>query len=98
MREERKSQLINYQEEFLTKFLYIYKYYYINSSDLFISYDSENFKVEKEDDILYKILSSISQDENLKPWKYKIKISVIKKIKESTILNLIPERFTIQKF
>ena len=75
----------------------IYKYYYINSSDLFISYDSENFKVEKEDDILYKILSSISQDENLKPWKYKIKISVIKKIKESTILNLIPERFTIQK-
>jgi hypothetical protein len=97
MREERKSQLINYQEEFLTKFLYIYKYFYINSTDFFISYDSENFKVEKEDDILYKILSSISQDENLKPWKYKIKISAIKKIKESTILNLIPERFTIQK-
>ena len=97
IREERKLQLINYQEEFLSKFLYIYKYFYISNTDIFISYDSENFKVEKEDDILYKILTSISQNNNLKPWKYKIKFSVIKKIKESTILNLIPERFTIQK-
>ena len=59
-----------------------------------------------EDDIIHKTLKLLNKKSNeydhnyykkqLLPWKFKIKTSLIKKIKENNILNSIPESETIQ--
>ena len=95
-REERKQQLIENQEKFINKFLNTNRYLYINTTDIFVYYDNNNFQTQKEDDILHKILTSISQIKELTPWKHKVKISLIKKLKDLSISNVIPDRITIQ--
>ena len=95
-REERKQQLIENQEKFINKFLNTNRYLYINTTDIFVYYDNNNFQTQKEDDILHKILTSISQIKELTPWKHKVKISLIKKLKDLSISNVIPYRITIQ--
>ena len=95
-REERKQQLIENQEKFINKFLNTNRYLYINSTEIFVYYHNNNFQTQKEDDILHKILTSISQIKELTPWKHKVKISLIKKLKDLSISNVIPDTNTIQ--
>ncbi len=71
-------------------------YMYIPNSEIFISYNGENFKLINESDILYEILSGISSHKELMPWKYKIKNLIMKAIKEKTLFDIIPESYTIQ--
>lgn len=97
LREEKKLQLIQDQAIFTNKFLQKNLYYYIYNTDIFIYYDGSQFKIIKEDDILHDILTSISQEKKLLAWKHKIKISIIKKIKEQKIFKVIPESITIQR-
>ena len=44
-------------------------YMYIPKSEIFISYNGEEFKIINESEILHEILSGISQDKELQPWK-----------------------------
>ena len=71
-------------------------YMYIPKSEIFISYNGEEFKIINESEILHEILSGISQDKELQPWKYRIKTSIIKSIKEKSLFDIIPESHTIQ--
>ena len=71
-------------------------YMYIPNSEIFISYNGENFKLINESDILYEILSGISSHKELMPWKYKIKNLIMKAIKEKNLFDIIPESYTIQ--
>ena len=96
IKEERKLKLINDQEIFCKKFINTNNYYYINNTDIFIFYNLKDFQTVKEDDIIYHILSTISQEKSLISWKHKIKFLTIKKIKERNLLNIIPESHTIQ--
>ena len=96
IKEEKKNKLIYEQELFYEKFTNLYKYYYINNTDMFIYYDLKKFYPVKEDNIIYHILSTISQEKSLIAWKHKIKFITIKKIKEKSIENIIPESETIQ--
>ena len=101
-REERKHKLEKGSVSFINKFLNKYKYYYnhTNSNEhetgLFFEYTNNHFKIIKEDDIQHKILSSINEHKELFDWKHKIKVSILKKIKERNIFSCIPESETIQ--
>ena len=57
------------------------QYFYISNSDIFISYNGEEFKLINESELLHQILTGISQNKTLLPWKQKIKIKIIKIIK-----------------
>jgi hypothetical protein len=95
-RHKRKHDLSCNSTDYINKFMLINKYYYCCQNELFMLYDDKHFIPCSEDDIQYKILSEITNDRELVPWKHKIKIGIIKLIKERSPLNAIPESATIQ--
>ena len=93
----RTNNLAIEQEMFIEVFLSQNKYYFIPIGDgCFYQYDGKNYAAAKEDDILHKILTTISYDSGLQDWKYKTKNSIIKQIKGNNLLATIPESATIQ--
>ena len=44
--------------------------------------DGKDYFIVKEDDILHKLLSTISKERTLLQWKHKTKAIIIKQIKE----------------
>ena len=108
-REERKNLLNEGHDAFVNEFLNQNTYFYCATTEIFFFYDKNdyNYKVVKEDDIIHSILKKLSYSANLHqneyyeqqllPWKFKIKISIVKKIKEKSIFHTIPESDTIQK-
>ena len=97
-REERKDMLSKESMIFISNYLEKNKYYYNTSTELFFVYGNDRFSLCKEDDILHNILTSISgyQNKMLIDWKYKIKSSIMKRIREKDVLTAIPESSTIQ--
>ena len=97
--EKRKIILEKELHSFQTYFLATNLYYFSPSNSSFYLYDGINYKPVKEDDIIYKVLSTVTYDnKDLIDWKHKTKVSLIKKIKERTLLkHIIPETTTIQK-
>ena len=95
-REERKKQLLSFKDEFTTRFLHKNKYFYSSQTELFLMYDGMHFVIYSEDDIQHQILTTITSEQSLKVWKHKIKNNIIKRIKEMSLLNAIPESTTIQ--
>lgn len=96
-REKRKNKLESESELFIQKFLYNHKYYYQSSSELFFEYRDDNkYYVAKEDDVQHAILSTISANKTLMDWKHKLKVTILKKIKEREVFSCIPESETIQ--
>jgi len=95
-REERKQNLSNNRDEFVSRFLHKNNYYFSTQTELFLNYDGVHFVIYSEDDILHQILSTITHEQDLMPWKHKIKINILKQIREKSPLNAIPESATIQ--
>jgi predicted small secreted protein len=95
-RVSRAHFLTSEQQVFIQVFLSKNKYFYLPNNGFFYEYDDKNYFIVKEDDIIHKLLSSISKDRVLLDWKHKTKINVIKLIKERNLLNSIPETDTIQ--
>lgn len=93
---DRTNMLTNEQQIFIQVFLSKNHYYYLPNNSCFYEYNGKNYSAIKEDDILHKLLSTISQERVLLDWKYKTKINVIKQIKEKSLLKSIPETYTIQ--
>jgi hypothetical protein len=92
----RNNFLFNEKELFIKLFLNKNHYYYLSSSNCFYNYDCQNYYIIKEDDILHKLLSSISHDRTLLQWKYRTKINILKQIKERSLFSSTPESYTIQ--
>lgn len=97
-REERKNTLEEKSDEFIEEFLAKTHFFYYSPTDLFFTYSDEKmYEVVKEDNIQHFILTTItSKFPELMPWKYKIKIQLMKRIKENSVLKSIPESETIQ--
>ena len=96
-REKRKNKLESESELFIQKFLHNHKYYYHPPSELFFQYrDNYKYYVAKEDDVQHAILSTISANKTLMDWKHKLKVTILKKIKERDVFSCIPESETIQ--
>jgi hypothetical protein len=95
-REIRKTQLNADRDEFTTSFLHKNNYFYSPQTELFLKYDGLHFGLYNEDDIQHQILTTISAEKCLRVWKHKINKNIIKRIKERSPLNAIPESVTIQ--
>lgn len=98
-RRERNKNLTNLSNLYINDFFVNNEkqYFYISNSEIFISYNGEEFKLVNESEILHEILSGISQNNKvLLPWKHKIKLSIMKKIKEQNMFDIIPDSYTIQ--
>ena len=95
-RKIRNNFLTNEQQLFIQVFLSKHKYFYLSNNNLFYEYNGEKYLIIKEDDIIHKLLSTISNDRVLLQWKHKTKINIIKQIKERTLFSSIPESDTIQ--
>ena len=93
----RTSTLQTMQETFIKVFLNKHKYYYLHASGLYYEYADDSYYVRKEDDIHYKLLSTISEDRQLMDWKYKTKFNIIRQIKDRSVLATTPNARTIQK-
>lgn len=97
IREERKKDLEKGSTEFVERFLNRNSFFYASTSQTFVYYDGKDFSLYSEDDILYEILQSLRKEGSLMPWKHKIKVHVMKRIRESPLQNCIPESETIQQ-
>ena len=98
-REERKKSLEEKSDEFIEEFLAKTRYFYHSGTELFFIYsDDKTYEIIKEDNIQHSVLTTITaSNKDLLPWKYKIKIQIIKRIRENNnILKSIPESETIQ--
>ena len=92
----RNNFLTNEQQVFIQVFLSKNQYFYLSSNNFFYEYNGANFLIVKEDDIIHKLLSSISKDRVLMQWKHKTKLNIIKQIRERSLFTCIPETDTIQ--
>jgi len=95
-RKNRNTFLTNEQQLFIQVFLSKNKYYYLSNNNLFYEYNGKKYLIVKEDDIIHKLLSTISKDRTLLEWKYKTKVNIIKLIKDRNLFYSIPETHTIQ--
>jgi hypothetical protein len=90
------SYLSEEQQIFMQVFLSKNNYYYLPNNGFFYEYNGKDYLIVKEDEIIHKLLSSISKDRILLQWKHKTKMNVIKQIKERNLFSSIPETDTIQ--
>jgi hypothetical protein len=97
-REDRKNTLEEKSDQFIEEFLAKTHFFYHSSTELFFTYtDEKSYEIIKEDNIQHLVLTTItSKYRELMPWKYKIKIQLMKRIKENNVLKSIPESETIQ--
>jgi hypothetical protein len=89
---ELTAEQSNFNKIFLTK----NKYFYMQYNNLFYEYNDCDFKIVIEDEILHKLLSSLSDEPKLVQWKHKTMQSIIKQIKDKNLFKAIPESITIQ--
>ena len=92
----RTNYLTNEKDMFIQIFLSKNQYYYLPNNNCFYEYNGKNYSIVKDDDIIHKLLSTISKDRTLMEWKHKTKKNAISIIKERSLLNSIPESETIQ--
>lgn len=90
------SYLSEEQQVFMQVFLSKNNYYYLPGNGFFYEYNGKDYLIVREDEIIHKLLSSISKDRVLLQWKHKTKMNVIKQIKERNLFLSIPETDTIQ--
>lgn len=96
-REERISTLKQASEEYINWFIDNgTQFYFFPARNIYVSYDDWTFSISSEDEISHKVLQALSTHPNLSVWKHKIKTSVIHRVKERDIRNVIPSSETIQ--
>jgi len=96
IREKRKQGLETESEDFIQRFISKSRCFYCPQNELFVLYDGIHFSGFSEDNIVHKILSQITLEQKLCSWKHKIKNTLIRRIKEKSPLNAIPESDTIK--
>lgn len=97
---EKKQNLNSYlseeQQIFIQVFLSKNNYYYLSNNNFYYEYNGKDYFIVKEDEIIHKLLSTISKDRTLLQWKHKTKANIIKQIKDRNLFTSIPETDTIQ--
>ena len=92
----RFNELTLEQDNFYKVFLSKHQYFYMPYNSIYYEYDGKTYKIVKDDDIHYQLLSTITDEGKLIQWKHKTKQNIIKKIKERTLFKSTPETYTIQ--
>jgi hypothetical protein len=92
----RNNTLLVDQETFIKVFLSKNQYFYLNSTNCFYEYVDSKYKIVKEDDIHYKLLSNITENKKIMDWKHKTKLNIIKQIRDRHLFKSVPDTMTIQ--
>lgn len=92
----RNTYLNEEQQIFMQVFLSKNNYYYLPNNNFFYEYNGKDYFIVREDDVIHKLLSSISRERVLLEWKHKTKTIIMKQIKERSLFSSIPETDTIQ--
>ena len=92
----RIEELTTEQDNFIRSFLNDNQYFFNSATDRFFYYNGIHYQIISEDDILHKILTTITRGRNLMSWKQRTKINIMKRIKETSLITSIPESDTIQ--
>lgn len=95
-RENRKNLLEEQSRDFINNYVKSCPYYYCSTTEIFFEYKEHHYNCIREDTVLCNILSAISAEKVLLPWKYKIKTTLMKRIKERDIFTSTPNTETIQ--
>jgi len=107
-RDDRRVLLQEAHDKFVNQFIQKNIYFYCSTSEIFFIYDLNHYTTIKEDTIIHAILSALNLrdsqnseeiqyfEKQLLPWKFKIKTSIIKQVRDTSILVSIPESSTIQ--
>lgn len=95
-RQNLNTYLSEEQQIFIQVFLSKNNYYYLSNNNFYYEYNGKDYFIIKEDEIIHKLLSTISKDRTLLQWKHKTKASIIKQIKERNLFTSTPETDTIQ--
>ena len=95
-RVSRFNELTLEQDNFYKVFLSKHQYFYMPYNSIYYEYDGKTYKIIKDDDIHYQLLSTITDEGKLIQWKHKTKQNIIKKIKERSLIKSTPETYTIQ--
>jgi hypothetical protein len=95
-RVSRFNELTLEQDNFHKVFLSKHQYYYMPYNNIYYEYDGKTYKIVKDDDIHYQLLSTITDEGKLIQWKHKTKQTIIKNIKERSLFKSTPETYTIQ--
>jgi hypothetical protein len=95
---ERTLNLEVQQNNFVKVFLSKNRYYYLsqNDTECFYEYDGKHYSVAKKDDIIHKLLVTISSYKDLHEWKFEVTDVIMKYIKERSLYETVPESSTIQ--
>ena len=96
LRAKRRSRLEKEEARFTQEFLLRHRYAFSPPAELFFKYDGVSLSIYSEDDVLHDILTLISENRSLTQWKHKIKVSILKRIKERHPFSLIPESPTFR--
>lgn len=92
----RHNELTLEQDNFHKVFLSKHQYFYMPYNNIYYEYDGKTYKIVKDDEIHHNLLSTITDEGKLIQWKYKTKQTIIKHIKERSLLKSTPETYTIQ--
>ena len=95
-RVSRFNELTLEQDNFYKVFFSKHQYFYMPYNSIYYEYDGKTYKIIKDDNIHYQLLSTITDEGKLIQWKHKTKQNIIKKIKERTLFKSTPETYTIQ--
>ena len=97
IRDERKKDLERGSAAFVERFLNSNSFFFSHTSQTFVHYDGKDFSLYNEDDVIYEILQSLRKEATLLPWKHKIKVHIVKLIRDNPLQTCIPESETIQQ-
>lgn len=95
-RVSRFNELTLEQDNFHKVFLSKHQYFYMPYNNIYYEYDCKTYKIVKEDDIHYNLLSTITDEGKLIQWKHRTKQTILKHIKDRSLLKSTPETYTIQ--
>ena len=96
-RQQRIAELTVEQDEFMERFLTAHRYFYVSTTERFVSYDGKQYEVVSEDNILHHILTTITSEKQLMDWKQRTKVYMMKRIKDNSLIKSVPESKTIQR-
>ena len=96
-RQQRIADLTVEQDEFMERFLNMHRYFYVSTTEKFVSYDGKKYEITAEDNILHHILRTITSERQLMEWKQRTKVYIMKRIKDNALLKSVPESETIQR-
>ena len=94
----RTNNLESQQNNFVKVFLSKNRYYYLsqNDTECFYEYDGKHYSMAKKDDIIQRLLVTISHYKDLHEWKFEVTDVIMKHIKERSLHATVPESSTIQ--